>query len=192
MTLWRRMFTEEVTGTFLYYLPQLFLNSEYRECEDRTSIVKEHYDWHKSSASLSTLKKHVNFFPNTVLGCGGLRGISRYRLTRIGSTSWCLSAIGDGRCHQVCLPWSSTAQNDHITARAIRKHKDSSALLSLSRYFNDTQWSFCAVLLQVEHTYRLSAQRMANDWGESWAHSELREPRGERQRVLKRKPILFK
>ncbi len=26
------------------YLPQLFLNSKYRECEHRTYIVKEHYD----------------------------------------------------------------------------------------------------------------------------------------------------
>ncbi len=32
--------------SFLYYLylPQLFINSEYRECEHRTYIVKEHYD----------------------------------------------------------------------------------------------------------------------------------------------------
>ncbi len=48
---------------------------EYRECEHRTYIVKEHYDWLKSSASLSTLKKHVIFFLNTVLACDGLRGI---------------------------------------------------------------------------------------------------------------------
>ncbi len=50
-------------------------------------------------------------------------------------------------------------------ARAIRKYKDPSALLSLSWYFDVTQWSFCAALLQVEHTYRLSAQHMANAWG---------------------------
>ncbi len=45
-------------GIFFYYLylPQLFLNREYRECEHRTYIVKEHYDWLKSSPSLSTLK----------------------------------------------------------------------------------------------------------------------------------------
>ncbi len=30
---------------YLYHtLPQLFLNSKYRECEHRTYIVKEHYD----------------------------------------------------------------------------------------------------------------------------------------------------
>ncbi len=33
---------------------------------------KEHYDWLKSSASLSTLKKHSFFFPNTLLACDGL------------------------------------------------------------------------------------------------------------------------
>ncbi len=52
---------------YLLFVPQLFLNSEYRECEQRTYIVKEHYDWLKSSASLITLKKHVIFFPNSVL-----------------------------------------------------------------------------------------------------------------------------
>ncbi len=46
---------------------QLFLNSEYRECEHRTYIVKEHYDWLKSNTNLSTLKKHVIFFSNMVL-----------------------------------------------------------------------------------------------------------------------------
>ncbi len=49
------------------YLPQLFLNSEYRECEHRTYTVKEHYDWIKSSTSWSTLKKQVILFPNMVL-----------------------------------------------------------------------------------------------------------------------------
>ncbi len=36
----------EVIDFFYYhlYLPQLFLNSEYRECDQRTYIVKEHYD----------------------------------------------------------------------------------------------------------------------------------------------------
>ncbi len=33
---------------------------------------------------------------------------------------------------------------------------------------------------------------MAKAWGEGWAHSELREPRGERRRMLKRKTISFK
>ncbi len=102
MTLWRRMFTEEVMDDiyiyiyafirrfypkrltvhsgytfvlldelFLLYLPQLFLNSEYSEWEQRTCIVKAKL----SSKSLSTIKKHVIFFPNTLLGCGGLRGV---------------------------------------------------------------------------------------------------------------------
>ncbi len=66
------------------------------------------------------------------------------------------------------------------TARAIRKHKDPSALLSPLLYFDVTQWSFCAALLQVKPTYCLSAEHMANARGEGWAHSELREPRGER------------
>ncbi len=35
----------------------VILNGEYREYEQRTYIVKEHYDWLKSSASLSTLQK---------------------------------------------------------------------------------------------------------------------------------------
>ncbi len=67
MTLWRRMFTEEVMDElFLLSVPStVILNSEYRECEHRTYIVKEHYDWLKSSASLSTIQKHVD----------GLRGI---------------------------------------------------------------------------------------------------------------------
>ncbi len=71
-------------------LPQLFLNCKYRECQQRTYIVKEHYDWLKSSVSLSTLKKHVIFFPNTVLGCDGLRGGmkgSRCRLNIVMSIS---------------------------------------------------------------------------------------------------------
>ncbi len=38
------------------------------------------------------------------------------------------------------------------TARAIRKYNDTSALLSLSRYFDVIHWSFCAAPLQVEHT----------------------------------------
>ncbi len=38
------------------------------------------------------------------------------------------------------------------TARAIRKHKDQSALLCLSRYFDVIHWPFCTALLQVEHT----------------------------------------
>ncbi len=59
---------------YYLYLPQLFLNSKYRELEQITYIVKEHYDWLKSSASLSTLKKHVIFFPNTVLACDGFWG----------------------------------------------------------------------------------------------------------------------
>ncbi len=56
MTLGRKMFTEEVMDDFFYnlYLPLLFLNGEYRECEYKTYIVKEHYDWLKSSVSLST------------------------------------------------------------------------------------------------------------------------------------------
>ncbi len=40
------------------------------------------------------------------------------------------------------------------TARAIRKQKDQSALLWLSRYFDVIHWSFCTAL-QVEHTQRL-------------------------------------
>ncbi len=32
---------------------------------------------------------------------------------------------------------------------------------------------------------------MANTRGEGWAHSELREPRGERRRMLKREPIFI-
>ncbi len=43
----------------------VILNSEYKECEQITYTVKEHYDWLKSSASLSTLKKHVIFFSET-------------------------------------------------------------------------------------------------------------------------------
>ncbi len=58
MTLWRRMFTEEEMDFFFnyLYLPQLFLNSEYKEYEQITYIVKEKYGWLKSSTSLSTLK----------------------------------------------------------------------------------------------------------------------------------------
>ncbi len=38
----------------------------------------------------------------------------------------------------------------------------------------------------------LSAQPyMANARGEGWAHSELREPKGERRRMLKDKPIFI-
>ncbi len=59
---------KEYVHVFYYpYLPQLFLNGEYRECEHRTYIVKEHYDWLKSSVRLGTLKKHVIFFLNMVL-----------------------------------------------------------------------------------------------------------------------------
>ncbi len=64
-------------------------------------------------------------------------------------------------------------------------------LNSLARYFDVTQWSFCAALLQVEHTYRLSAQHMENMWAEGWAHSELLEPRGEHRQMLKRKTIFI-
>ncbi len=46
----------------------VILNSEYKECEQITYTVKEHYDWLKSSASLSTLKKHVIFFPKHGIG----------------------------------------------------------------------------------------------------------------------------
>ncbi len=46
MTLWRRMFTDEVMDYFFYYLYlPVILNSEYRECEQRTYIVKEHYEF---------------------------------------------------------------------------------------------------------------------------------------------------
>ncbi len=44
---------------YYLYLPQLFINSEHRECEHRTYIVKEQYDRLKSSMSLSTLKKQI-------------------------------------------------------------------------------------------------------------------------------------
>ncbi len=57
-----------------YYLYQLYWNGEYRECEHRTYIVKEQYDRLKSSASLSTLKTLIIFFPNMVLAWDGLRG----------------------------------------------------------------------------------------------------------------------
>ncbi len=38
------------------------------------------------------------------------------------------------------------------TARAIKEQTDPYTFISLSRYFDVTQWSFCAALLQVEHT----------------------------------------
>ncbi len=147
-------------GSFFYnlYLPKLFLNSEYREYEQRTCIVKEHYDRLKSSASLSTLKKHVTFLPNTVLGCDGLRGVwGRITISAQHRDVYQPSVMDDGiRCvrleaalHRMITVWHRS------TTRAIRKHKDPSALLLLLRYFDVTQWSFCAGLLQVEHTYHL-------------------------------------
>ncbi len=78
-----------------------------------------------------------------------------------------------------------------ITARAIWKPKDPSALLSLSWYFDVTQRKFCTALLQVEHTYRRSAQHLANVREEGWAHSDLGGPRGERRRMLERKTIFI-
>ncbi len=101
------------------YLPQIFLNSEYRECDHRTYIVKEHYDSLKSSTSLSNqktrnfLSEHGNDMQRIAEDMG-----SRCRLTRIGSTSCCLSAIGDGQWHQVC---STYDQNDHWVKSKYRK-----------------------------------------------------------------------
>ncbi len=98
MTLWRRMFTDEVMDSF--FIICTFI--EYRECEHRTYIVKEHYDWLKSSTSLSTLQKMSFSFWTWychATDCGGYGG--RWRCRLIDSTSWCLSAIGDERWHQV-------------------------------------------------------------------------------------------
>ncbi len=50
------------------------------------------------------------------------------------------------------------------TARAIRKLKDPSALLSLSRYFDVIHWSFCAAPLQVEHTFLMKQKYMWIYW----------------------------
>ncbi len=170
----------------MYLHPYKLYYREYRECEHRTYIVKEHYDWLKSSASLSTLKKHVIFFLNTVLACDGLRGIWGHDAGSAVQAQhrdvYQPSVMDDGiRCvwlkaalRRVITVWRKN------TARAIRKHKDPSALLSPLLYFDVTQWSFCAALLQVKHTYHLSAQHMASARGEGWAHSELREPRVER------------
>ncbi len=39
------------------------------------------------------------------------------------------------------------------TTRAIKEQTDPDAFVLLLRYFDVTQWSFCAVLLQVQHTW---------------------------------------
>ncbi len=48
------------------------------------------------------------------------------------------------------------------TARAIKEQTDPYALVSLSRYFDVTQWSFCVVLLQVYLTCCLRPSPMAD------------------------------
>ncbi len=47
------------------------------------------------------------------------------------------------------LCWTDRHQS---TMRAIKEQTDPYAFISLSRYFDVTQWSFCAALLQVKHT----------------------------------------
>ncbi len=70
------------------------------------------------------------------------------------------------------------------TARAIPKHKNPSALLSLSRFFDVTQWSFCQRCFKSNTpiVYR------PNIWQ---THGGRAEPRGEHRRMLKRKQILI-
>ncbi len=46
-----------------------------------------------------------------------------------------------------CAEWHQS------TARAMREETDPYAFESLSRYFDIIDWSFCAVQLQVEHTF---------------------------------------
>ncbi len=73
------------------------------------------------------------FHYSTVLACGGCGG-SRCWLTSISSTSWCLSAFGDGRWHQVCSTWSSATQNDYVymrTNNAIISNNQSKDLIAL-------------------------------------------------------------
>ncbi len=64
----------------------------------------------------------------------------------------CVGSIDD-RCvrleaalHRMITVWHQS------TARAIKEQTDPYTFESLLRYFDVTQWSFCAALLQVEHT----------------------------------------
>ncbi len=76
--------------------------------------------------------------------------------------------LRDNRCVRLEAALRRTISVWHqSTARAIRKHKDPSALLSLSRYFDVIHWSFCAAPLQVEHT-------LCNVWG--WASAAFPKP----------------
>ncbi len=58
----------------------------------------------------------------------------------------------------------------HSTARAIREQMDPYAFESLSLHFDVIHWSFCAVPLQVEHTYW-------NEWGKvTWEEAMPQMP----------------
>ncbi len=60
-------------NSFYYlYLPQLFLNSEYRECEQITYIDKEHYDWLKSIS-----QKARHFLSEHSIGMRRIAGVIR-------------------------------------------------------------------------------------------------------------------
>ncbi len=101
-----------------------------------------------------------------------------YRLNIVMSIShrWWMMASGVFDLKQRYAEWSLCdikIQRERYESIRIRH------LWSPLRYFDVTQWSFCAALLQVKPTYCLSAEHMANVRGEGWAHSELREPRGE-------------
>ncbi len=119
---------------------------------------------------------------------GGIRMLSHpYRLNILMSIGhrWWDNGIRSVRleaalCRMITV-WHQS------TARAIRKHNDPSALLLLSRYtviILRSAASSRTNLLSIGPTY-------GKPQGECWTHSELREPRGERRQMLKRKPIFI-
>ncbi len=145
-------------------------------------------------ASLSTLKKHVIFFPSTILGCGGLRGGvwgggSRCRLNIMMSITWCPSPMASGvfDLKQRCAEWSLCdikVTRERFESIRIRLLFYRSCGTLMSHSDDSVQRCF---KLNTPVVYRPNIWQFGKCAGEGWAHSELRESRGERR--LKRKPI---
>ncbi len=181
MKLWWRMFTDEVMDTLFYYLylPQLQRMWAQNLHHQRTLWL--------SSASLSTLKKHVVFFLNTGFVMGGIwwwwRGHDAGSLVLAQHRDIYQSSMMDDGT--MCLTWSSAAQNDHyVTSKSYES--DTNAIGSVC--------SFIALAVLWCHTV-IILPCAASSWthlssiGTTFANVQGRaEPI---QRMLKRKPFFI-
>ncbi len=127
-------------------------------------------------------QKTRSFLSEHGIGCGGGGG-SRSRLNVYQS-----SAMDNGiRCVRLEAALRRMITVYQSTARAIRKHK-----IRLLFYLSLSTLIFMlSAASSRTHLLSIGPTLYSKLAGEGWAHSELREPRGERRRMLIRKPIFI-